>query len=445
MEPFYLVVGLGKTGLSIAGYLKRRKASFALFDTRLSVPGIADFHKKFPGIPLFLGTLPEKMYSQITEIITSPGVPLENVYLQKALAESIPVIGDIECLARELKAPVIAITGTNGKSTVTTLVGEMAKKAGILTAVAGNIGHAVLDLVDDGNDYALWVLELSSFQLDLTGNLKPHAATILNISPDHLDRHADFMQYKAAKHRIYKNASYQIYNREDENTRPERINPAGKVSSFGLSSASPDEWGLIHQSGQTFLGLADNCLIKVDKLKIKGKHNWQNAMAAAALAFAAGIPEEAIVFVLEHFKGLPHRCQWVKTVDGVEWINDSKGTNTGAAISAITGIGSSSRGRIVLIAGGLGKGADFSELRSCVKAYVRSVVVIGTDGAKIEAALADLVPVLPASSLEEAVKFARNAAKNGDVVLLSPACASMDMFRDFNHRGECFTELVNQL
>ncbi|MBA2650897.1 MAG: UDP-N-acetylmuramoyl-L-alanine--D-glutamate ligase [Tatlockia sp.] len=440
-QPLYLVAGLGKTGHSIAGYLHRRNKPFVVYDTRSKVNNLEDFTSKFPGVEVFLGELPSEIYEQLAAIIASPGVALNEPFLQQASRLNIPVYGDIECLARELKEPVIAITGTNGKSTVTTLVGEMAKEAGLSVAVAGNIGSPVLDLLDDDKHYDLWVLELSSFQLELTHSLKPIAATILNISPDHLDRHHSLAAYIGAKQRIYNNAGFILYNREDQQTEPATTLLS---TSFGLDNAE-GQWGILENNGIIYLAEANEPLLPIERLRLKGKHNWQNALAACALAKAAGINRQAMVKVLETFSGLPHRCHWLKNLDGVDWINDSKGTNIGAAISAISGIGGSMQGKIVLIAGGIGKGADFTELRKPVAEYVRSVVLIGEDADKIEDALAEVVPVLRAASLDNAVKLAKAQAKPGDVVLLSPACASFDMFRDFNHRGDSFAHLVGNL
>lgn len=445
-QPLYLVAGLGKTGHSIAGYLRRRNKPFIVFDTRHHVDGLAEFTAEFPGVDIFLGDLPSTLYKQLAGIITSPGVSLDEPFLQQAFSLNIPVYGDIECLAREITAPVIAITGTNGKSTVTTLVGEMAKMAGLSTAVAGNIGYPVLDLLDDDKHYDLWVLELSSFQLDLTHSLKPIAATILNISPDHLDRHHNLVAYIEAKQRIYHQAQCVLYNRDDEQTIPaSKLNKQAFLTSYGLDKPTAGHWGIIEKKEGSYLSQGNDCLMPVDRLRIKGKHNWQNALAACALASAIGIEFKHMIAVLESFAGLPHRCQWVRTLDNVDWINDSKGTNIGAALSAISGIGGSMQGKIVLIAGGLGKGADFTELRAPVADYVRSVVLIGEDADKIENALSDIVPVLRAQSLDGAVTLAKTQAMPGDVVLLSPACASFDMFRDFNHRGEVFTNLVGKL
>jgi len=443
-QTLHLVAGLGKTGHSIAGYLQRRSLPFMVFDTRKEVSGLNDFQQDFPGVDIFLGELPDAIYQQITEIITSPGISLDEPFLQKARQQNIPIIGDIECLAREIKAPVIAITGTNGKSTVTTLVGEMAKQAGFSVAVAGNIGQPVLDLLDDQNNYDLWVLELSSFQLDLTQSLSPIASTVLNISPDHLDRHHSMALYVQAKQRVYNQSRFALCNREDRSTYPQQ-GALQALGSFGLDEPEVGQWGIHTQGTQSWLAVGDDCLMATADMRLKGRHNWQNALAACALAQAAGINHHAMITVLSTFAGLPHRSQWVRTLDGVDWINDSKGTNIGATVSAITGIGRAMTGKIVLIAGGLGKGADFNELKEATTQHVRSMVLIGTDAEKIAAALHGLIPMQHAESLESAVEIARTMAQKGDVVLLSPACASQDMFQDFNHRGEVFSAAVNRL
>ena len=439
----YVVAGLGKTGHSIARYLCRRNKAFVVFDTRLNPEGLDAFKAEFPGVDVFLGAIPNDLYAQITEIISSPGVALDEPSIALAIDKGIPVIGDIECLAREIQSPVVAITGTNGKSTVTTLVGEMAKAAGRTVAVAGNIGAPVLDVLDDGIDYDLWVLELSSFQLDLVYSLAPVAATILNVTPDHLDRHHHLDAYIQAKQRVYHDAKALIYNRDDSQTIP-KINTSHSIS-YGLDSPGQGNWGLDMSQGEPYLCYGTELLLPADSIKIKGKHNWQNALAACALAKEAGIENRFMVSVLQTFTGLPHRSQWVRTLDGVEWINDSKGTNIGATISAISGIGGSLKGKIVLIAGGQGKGADFTELRGSIAEYVRSMVLIGQDADLLERALGDLVPISRAATLDEAVLGAKALASPGDVVLLSPACASLDMFKDFNHRGESFTAAVKAL
>lgn len=442
----YLVAGLGKTGHSIARYLQRRNKSFVMFDTRQTPAGLSEFQDEFPGVDILLNTIPDSLYKDLKAIIVSPGVSLDHPVIQQAKALGIAVYGDIECLLREVKSPIIAITGTNGKSTVTTLVGDMLKAAGRNVAVAGNIGLPVLDLLDNDIDYDVWVLELSSFQLDLVLSQSFFAATILNVTPDHLDRHHTFEAYVQAKQRIYHNANFVMYNRDDSKTLPfiSSMDPL-MVSSYGLDAPSNGTWGLSTINQVTYLAYGENCILPVHDMRIKGRHNWSNALASCALAHTAGVSFECMQEVLRQFPGLPHRTQWLRNMNGVDWINDSKGTNIGATISAISGLGGAMDGKIVLIAGGQGKGADFRELRMPMADYVRSVVLIGEDATKLEQALSDVVDILHANTLEDAVSVAKDAAQSGDVVLLSPACASLDMFRDFNHRGEVFAAAVGAL
>ena len=444
-KPYYLVAGLGQTGYSVAGYLRRKKIPFVVFDTRKHVERLTDFSAKFPGIEVYLGDFPSSLYHQLTQIIASPGLSLEEPFLEQAKRHGIPIIGDVECFAQEVKAPVVAITGTNGKSTVTTLVGEMAKAAGKNVAVAGNIGLPILDLLDDTHTYDLWVLELSSFQLELTHSLVPLAATILNITPDHLDRHHDLEHYTQAKQRIYHHAKNCLYNRQDPLTKPRQSEQKNMIC-FGLEKPTADnEWGIITHNQTTYLARGNEPIFPVHALKVHGQHNWQNALAACVLAYIAGIPIPIICQVLETFTGLEHRCQTVRTLNQVTWINDSKGTNVGASISAIEGIGPTLTGKIILIAGGLGKGADFTPLASVVKKYIGEVILIGKDAHLIKQALQNTAKLSTATSFEQAIEFAHKSALPGDAVLLSPACASMDMFKDYIHRGQSFIELVNKL
>lgn len=440
---YTIVAGLGKTGLSIARYLRRKNRPFMAYDTREHPADLEAFLTEFPDVDVYLKDVPDDVFLMLSEIISSPGVSLDTPLMQKARDNHIPIYGDIECLAREITAPVIAITGTNGKSTVTTLVGEMAKAAGKHVAVAGNIGTPVLDLLGTGVQYDLWVLELSSFQLDLTHSLATVAATILNISADHLDRHHSLQAYITAKQRVYHQSTTLIYNRNDALTRPEE--KGCQVCSFGLDNPAEGQWGVMVDADQTYLAYGANGLMSVEDMKIKGCHNWSNALAACALAHTVGIDFESMKTVLKHFPGLPHRAQWVRTLNGVDWINDSKGTNIGATSSAISGIGGSMQGKIVLIAGGQGKGADFTELQKPIAGHVRTLVLIGADADKMEQALTSVVHVVRASTLEEAVRIAHQQAKSGDVVMLSPACASQDMFRDFNDRGQVFASAVDAL
>lgn len=442
----YLVLGLGKTGHSIARYLQRCGATFIVFDTREKPDALAPFQQEFPQTRIFLGTLPEAELSTLNAVIISPGVPLETPCIQQARQLGIPVYGDIECLARALhQVPVIAITGTNGKSTVTTLVGLMMQASGLKTAVAGNIGTPVLDSLTEGEAYDVWVLELSSFQLELTESLRPVAAAILNITPDHLDRHHTMEAYIEAKQRVYHQAQWLIYNRDDALTVPRTAETQQHQVSFGLNAPQKGQWGLMTQGAEVYLMQGQTSVMNVTAMRIKGQHNWANALAACALASALDVSHDCMRQVLSEFSGLPHRSQWVRTINSVDWINDSKGTNVGATQSAIAGIGGAIAGKIVLIAGGQGKDADFRLLREPVMNYVRTMVLLGQDADKLEAALSDIVEIKRVQTLEDAVKTAHHVAHSGDVVLLSPACASLDMFRDFNHRGDVFTTLVGQL
>jgi UDP-N-acetylmuramoylalanine--D-glutamate ligase len=443
----YLVVGLGKTGCSIARYLKRNNKDFIVYDTRDTVSNLEQFRSDFQGVEVFLGHLPDDIYTKILALIVSPGVDLEISEIQKAVELKIPIFGDIECFAKEVSSPVIAITGTNGKSTVTTLVGKMAEYFDIEVGVAGNIGTPVLDLLKDSQQYGLWVLELSSFQLNLTYSLAPIVSTILNVTNDHLDRHKTLENYTLAKQRVYNNSKYVVYNRDDLATIPNNIAEHEKefITSYGMDEPNNGDWGLRKFNNSIYLAHGNELIISVDSLKIKGRHNWINALAACSLAYFAGISYAAMKEALEDFKGLAHRTNWIRSLNGVDWINDSKGTNVGATISAISGLSDGLLGKIVLIAGGQGKGADFTELRDVVVKSVKTIILIGEDAPLIEKALADIVMIIRADSIEQAVLKAKECASPNDLVLLSPACASFDMFRDFNHRGEVFTKLVEKL
>jgi len=450
MQKMTLIVGLGKTGQSIARYLRYKNLPFAVYDTREAPPGEALFRQTYPDIPLYLKTYPENLHDNVSKLICSPGVSLAIALIHEARVRHIPIESDIDCLAREVDAPMVAITGTNGKSTVTCLLGEIAQAAGMKTAVAGNIGTPVLDFfLDEPGIFDVWVLELSSFQLELTSALRPAAAVVLNISPDHLDRHHTPEAYRAAKHRIYQGAQACVFNRDDVETKPDLdgLESGVHIISFGSDEpVSQHAWGLRHDANhQLCLARGDVLILSVDDINMKGRHNWMNALATCALAELLAIPMDVCVAVLKTFSGLPHRCQRVRVLDDVVWINDSKGTNVGATESAITGLSSSVKGKLVLIAGGQGKGGDFQALRQPVSEHVRALVLIGEDAKLLDEALRDVVDIYHAVSLADAVKQAQSCAESGDAVLLSPACASLDMFDNFNHRGEVFTALVHAL
>jgi len=409
-------------------------------DTRENPPGLVEFQQEFPNIPINLKSLDSKLASQATELIVSPGLSLEEPGIAKLIAQGIPAIGDIELFARTAQAPIIGITGTNAKGTVTTLVGDMIRQAGLKVLVGGNIGTPALDLLTEATpDY--YVLEISSFQLETTYSLQAKVATILNISNDHLDRHKTMENYIAAKQRIYNNCKIAVWNRDDKATYP---NSSIKTSlSFGMSEPQENEFGLRQIKDQCWLATGDKNLLAVSELLIKGKHNWMNALAALAIGHALQLPLTAMLEALKVFKGLTHRCEWVAEQNGIIWINDSKGTNVGATLAAIEGLGSAIQGKLVLIAGGLGKGADFTLLRNPIKQHVKTIVLIGQDAPLLKQALENTVPMLEAKTdFQAAVLLATQAAEKGDIVLLSPACASMDMFKDYAERGEIFKTIV---
>jgi len=376
-------------------------------------------------------------------LILSPGVAKAEPAVQQAVAAGAALSGDIDLFCQEVDTPIVAITGANAKSTVTTLVGEMAAEAGINVGVGGNLGLPVLDLLAEG-PRDLYVLELSSFQLETTNDLRAAAATVLNISPDHMDRYADLQDYHQAKHRVYRGCKQAIFNRQDPLSAP--LLPMGVPSiSFGTDKADLKQFGVIEQDGVRHLAHGLKALLPVSAMKLRGEHNVANALASLALGHTVGLPMEAMLSALQRFAGLEHRCQWVRDFNGVAWFNDSKGTNVGATVAALEGLGPTlpEGNRIVLIAGGDGKGADFSPLSEAVNEFVRAVVLIGRDAAKIEAVLE--TPTVRADDMQTAVERCAELAQPGDIALLSPACASFDMYRSFNQRGEVFMAAVEAL
>ena len=439
-QAYTLVVGLGLTGMSVVRHLHGQGHNIVVVDSREKPPGLDELEAGFPDVPAYTGGFDEALFIGAEQLVVSPGVPVSEPAIVHALENGVEAIGDIEVFAREVRAPVVAITGSNGKSTVTTLVGEMARQAGLNVAVGGNIGTPALDLL--AHDADLYVLELSSFQLEMVNSLKPVAATVLNVSPDHMDRYSDFDQYSSVKQHIYNNCKVAVINRDDAKVR-RMTTGQDLVSGFTLGEPAVGDFGLRVFDGETWLCKGGKKLIAESELKLGGRHNTANALAALALGEAASIDIEDMLQALREFTGLPHRTQWVAEREGVSWYNDSKGTNVGATLAAIEGM--VVKNKLILIAGGLGKGADFSALKTAVKDKVRLVVLIGQDAARIEQALQDTVPVFLASTMEEAVKIADDLSHVGDTVLLSPACASFDMFRGFEHRGEVFIHAVEAL
>ncbi len=435
-----LVVGLGKSGTSTARYLSREGASLVLTDSR-SDPGGLDALRALPGVEcIHVGAFAAPApLSQFAFAVVSPGVPLDDPFVAGLRAAKLELIGDIELFARAVgDTPVIGITGSNGKSTVTELVGAMAREAGVRAGVGGNLGTPALDLLDDANQ--LYVLELSSFQLETTETLKLVAATVLNISPDHLDRHGSIERYTAAKARIYAHAQTAVVNRDDRSTHT-GAHTARRVVSFGPDAPAKGHYGLIEHDGETWAARGETPLFPVSSLKIEGLHNAANALAAFALAEAAGLNEAGMFAALFSFPGLAHRCEWVADLDGVSWINDSKGTNVGATLAALQGL----QGPLVWIGGGQSKGQDFTALRAPLAAKARLAILFGQDAAAIERDLAGQVAVQRVDDLTAAVLAARAVARHGDRVLLSPACASLDQFKNYEQRGAVFRARVLEL
>lgn len=440
-----VVVGLGKTGLSCVRFLKGRGYPVAVNDTRDNPPGLAELRAEFPDVQVSLGKLDESLLLSAREIVASPGVSVKEPELLSArLNAGIPVIGDIEVFVREVSAPIVAITGSNAKSTVTTLVGEMARKAGIDTGVGGNLGLPVLDMLREQGEQALYVLELSSFQLETTHSLKAAVAVVLNMSEDHMDRYASMQEYHAAKHRIFRNCQRFVVNRDDALTRPLIADSTPNVS-FGLNAPDLNQYGILVEGGEKWLARGRDRLLPVSAMKIRGDHNVANALAALALGEAVNLPMDVMLATLREFRGLPHRCELVAEKDGVAWYNDSKGTNVGSTLAAINGLGNAVRGKLILVAGGVGKGQDFTPLSAPLVKYARALVLIGEDGPKIGAAVADSVQKVSASTLRDAVEKARALAADGDAVVLSPACASFDMFRNYEDRGQQFVATVRDV
>lgn len=410
MKNNYLVVGLGMTGLSCVRFLKNKGFDVTVMDSREHPPGEIELRREWSDVELYTGPFSELLIEQAQEIVLSPGVPLAEPCFQRALTRGQSVIGDIELFCREVKAPIIAITGSNAKSTVTDLMATVIRDAGFSVIMGGNIGIPALDLLRQPvPDY--YVIELSSFQLETTYSLAARVACILNISPDHMDRYDSLAAYQQSKQRIYKNCQFAVFNSEDELTAPPKEIPQ---AAFSIQSL-------------------------IQNLRLVGRHNQLNAAAVFAMGQAINLPVDSMLRTFERYEGLPHRCQSIGELNGVVWYDDSKGTNVGATQAALEGFGAAIRGGVILIAGGVGKDADFSGLRNPVQRYAKQVILIGQDARVIAACLPE-DQVFYAKDLTDAVKQAHLVAQPGDVVLLSPACASFDMFKNFAHRGKMFQQ-----
>jgi UDP-N-acetylmuramoylalanine--D-glutamate ligase len=433
-----VVVGLGKTGLSVVRYLRAQGTTVAVTDTRAAPPGLAALRELAPEITVRAGGLDEQLLEGAGQVVVSPGIAARGAFFDAARTRGLPVFGDIELFARAARAPVVGITGTNGKSTVTTLVGGMARRAGRRTRVGGNLGEPALELLDPNAE--LYVLELSSYQLDTTESLTLSAAVVLNVSADHLDRYATLADYAAAKARIFRRCGTAVLNADDPQVAAMGALAQRRVR-FSLDPAAGADYSLQRHDGQEWLAHGAERLLARAELRLTGRHNAANALAALALGEALELPRAAMLAELREFPGLAHRCAWVADIGGVRYIDDSKGTNVGATLAAVAGL----EGPLLLIAGGDGKGQDFAPLAAALRGKVRLALLIGRDARALGAALGCHCAIEYRDSLEAAVAAAARAAQPGDTVLLSPACASLDMFRDYAQRGEVFAAAVRGL
>lgn len=447
-----LVLGLGETGLSLVRWLSAQGARVRVADSRDHPPSLDLLHAQFPQVEVRCGIFRSELLDGIELIAISPGVPLRDPFVVKAAAQGLPIVGDIELFALTLpkkKCPkIIAITGSNGKTTVTSMVGAMCRAAGKETLVAGNISPAVLDVLlqREGKHPDVWVLELSSFQLETTHTLNADAATVLNISEDHMDRYTDMGEYIAAKARIFRangQGGVQVLNRDDADSSA-MVLLERKHITFGVISppVGAEDWGIENADGDIWLVQGKQRVMMAGELQVEGLHNVANALASLALCRAIDLPLPPLLDGLRNFKGLPHRVEAVAEIRDVIYYDDSKGTNVGATVAALNGMGR----RVVVILGGDGKGQDFSPLATAVAQHARAVVLIGRDANKIAAALQTCdVPLLYASDMNDAVRQSAAQAQAGDAVLMSPACASFDMYRNYVHRAEVFISAVRAL
>lgn len=444
-----LVIGMGKTGLSCVRFLLARGLPVMAWDNRDEPPALAEVRELLPADAVVIGDFSGAAFSRCRQLVVSPGVSLQEAALQAAAADGVEIVGDIELFARHVDAPVIAITGSNGKSTVTALVAALLIKAGCDVRIGGNFGTPALALLGDTAP-DVYVLELSSFQLETTMTLNAAASVVLNVSPDHMDRYADVSAYARAKQRVWNGDGIVVVNRDEPAFVSADLDPRRRQIGFTLDEpAAASEYGIRRRDGREWLARGSDYLVPVAALKLAGRHNVANALAALALADVLleklqdrrpGVSRPAMLAALGEFSGLPHRMSWVAAADQVDWYDDSKATNVGATLAALQGL----ERPVVLIAGGLGKGGDFAPLRPVLATKGRAVILIGRDAALIESALAGAVPCLHATDMNQAVTLARQQARPGDIVLLSPACASFDMFDGYDHRGRVFAETVRR-
>ncbi len=442
-----VIVGLGNTGVSCARYFLGQGMDFKVVDSRSSPPGLSELREIAPDIEVELGGFNKVTLSSAGMLVVSPGVSLRTPEIAAAIDAGVPVTGDIDIFSKAVTQPIIAVTGSNGKSTVVAIVAEILRSAGRKFGLGGNLDGvnfkpALTLLEEESKD--IYVLELSSFQLETTASLGAEVAVILNLSADHLDRYDSMEEYRRAKQCVFNGCKHVVINRDDPNSYPlSQLDVP--VIEYGCSVPGANGLGLLEEDDDQYLAFGFEKIISVNELNVVGQHNVSNVLAAIALTLSVGIDMGRIQAALRQFKGLPHRCQWVGNINGVDFYNDSKGTNVGATIAAIEGLGQRINGHILLIAGGIGKGADFSPLSPVINRWGKEVILIGQDAVELSASIDSEIQTYFAENMQEAVSVALERAQPGDAVLLSPACASFDMFENFQHRGEVFTAAVESL
>ena len=442
-----VIVGLGDTGLSCVKYFSSMGEKVKVVDSRDEPPGLAALIEAYPDVEYELGDFNVETFVTAKQLVVSPGLSIRSVEIEVAKEAGVVITGDIDIFSKQVTAPIIAVTGSNGKSTVVAILAEILRKAGKNFGLGGNLDgdnfKPALDLIaEDEKD--LYLLELSSFQLETTQSLGAEVATILNLSADHMDRYEEIDDYHRAKQRIFTNCKQVVINRDDKESYPLEESDAA-VWGFGIGRAGINGLGLLKEDGDLYLAYQLEKIVSVNELKVFGQHNISNVLAAVALAMAIDIDMNAIKVAITEFSGLPHRCQWVENIDGVDFYNDSKGTNVGATVAAIEGLGEHISGHIVLIAGGISKGADFSALVPAMNKWGKVVILIGQDAVEMDSYFDAETQSYFASDMQNAVQVALQHATAGDAVLLSPACASFDMFENFQHRGFAFIKSVETL
>ncbi|GJM12455.1 MAG: UDP-N-acetylmuramoylalanine--D-glutamate ligase [Pseudohongiella sp.] len=441
------IVGLGGTGLSCVKYFRGKGEKIKVVDSREQPPGLETLRQLYPEVECELGEFRIDTFTSAKQLVVSPGLSIHGAEIEAARKAGVTITGDIDIFSKLVDVPIIAVTGSNGKSTVVALLAEILKKANKSFGLGGNLDgenfKPALDLLAEGKK-DVYLLELSSFQLETTECLGAQVATILNLSADHMDRYEGIDDYSQAKQRIFDGCKQVVINRDDINSSPQQSNEA-VVWSFGAGKPAANGLGLLEEGGDQYLAYQFEKIVSVGELKVFGQHNISNTLAAIALAMAMDIDMSSIRAAVTEFSGLPHRCQWVKNIEGVEFYNDSKGTNVGATVAAVEGLGEHISGHIVLIAGGISKGADFASLVPAMNKWGKAVILMGQDAAEMAKYFDADIKTYFANDMNEAARLALQQASPGDAVLLSPACASFDMYENFQHRGFDFIKSVETM